>query len=505
MTYFSHFLVKPNSVQLRDYQVTIAEQVLRENSLVVLPTGLGKTAVALMVIAQRITGDRKCVLVAPTKPLCDQHFSYFSTHLPYTVVRILTGELPAHERLKEWNDAQVVIATPQTLENDIRNNVYDFRQASVLVVDEAHRAVGGYAYTYLAAAFQSTSEDPLILGMTASPGGNEEKIAGIRQALFISQVISRTEDSPDVKPYIHEKEIDRLYLDLPEPLRRASNTFQSVISHRVKQIREMGIKCSSQITMKELNRLKAEATRMIDEKNGTGYQLAAVHAEIMKLKHAILVAETQGILPLLKYLDKLSADGSKSSVRIMNDPDIRYLYDDLRNLNKGEIHPKAIRLPALVLNQLNRYPDSRILIFASYRNTGKYITEILQQHGIKCSVFTGQGTRDGERGMSQKKQQEIIQRFRAGEFQVLVATSVAEEGLDIPACDTVVFFEPVPSEIRSIQRQGRTGRFATGRVLIMVTKGTLDEVNLITAQRKEEKMRAGMSAACPERVGISGI
>ncbi len=493
MNYFSHFLVKPNTVQLRDYQTTISEKALNENTLVILPTGLGKTAIALMVIAQRITGERKCVLVAPTKPLCEQHFDYFSKHLPYTSVRILTGELPAHERLTEWNDAQVIIATPQTLENDIKNRIYDFSRASVLVVDEAHRAVGGYAYTFLSQEFQNTSNDPLILAMTASPGGNEEKVAGIKEALFISQVLSRNEESPDVKPYIHEKEIDRLYLDLPEPLRRASDTFQTIISDRVKLIREIGIKCSSQVSMRELNRIKAEATKMIGEQNGTGYQLAAVHAELMKMKHAILVAETQGILPLLKYMDKMSTDGTKSSKRIMSEPDIVYLYRDLTGLKQGEIHPKVLRLPAIVINQLNRYPDSKILIFASFRDTGSYIAEVLKHQGIKCSVFTGQSSRGKEKGMSQKKQQEVIQKFRDGEFQVLISTSVGEEGLDIPSTDLIINYEPVSSEIRAIQRRGRTGRFADGRILELITKNTLDETSLFISQRKEEKMRAGIT------------
>lgn len=493
MNYFSHFLVKPDTVQLRDYQVTLSEKALNENTLLILPTGLGKTAISLMVIAQRITGERKCVLVAPTKPLCEQHHIYFSKHLPYTSVKILTGELPAAERLTEWNDAQVIIATPQTLENDIKNRVYDFRQASLLVIDEAHRAVGGYAYTFLAQEFQSTSNDPLILGMTASPGGNEDKVNGIKEALFISQVLSRNEESPDVAPYVHEKEIDRLYLDLPEPLRRASNVFQSVISDRVKQIRETGIKCSSQVSMKELNRIKAEATKLIGEQNGTGYQLAAVHAELMKMKHAILVAETQGILPLLKYMDKMSSDGTKSSKRIMAEPDIQYLYRDLTNLKQGEIHPKVLRLPAIVINQLNRYPDSKILIFASFRDTGAYIADVLKHQGVKCSVFTGQSARGKEKGMSQKKQQEVIQRFRDGEFQVLISTSIGEEGLDIPSTDVIINYEPVSSEIRAIQRRGRTGRFAAGRIIELITKDTLDETSLFISLRKEEKMRAGIT------------
>ena len=91
--------------------------------------------------------------------------------------------------------------------------------------------------------------------------------------------------------------------------------------------------------------------------------------------------------------------------------------------------------------------------------------------------------------MTQENQKQVIQDFRNGAFRVLVATSIGEEGLDIPSVDAVVFYEPVPSEIRNIQRKGRAGRISYGEVVILVTKDTKDETYLMISRNREKRMR----------------
>jgi ERCC4-type nuclease len=146
-------------------------------------------------------------------------------------------------------------------------------------------------------------------------------------------------------------------------------------------------------------------------------------------------------------------------------------------------------------------------VFATYRDTVQQITDRLLSAGISSERFVGQATKDSEKGLSQKRQLEALGRFRAGTSRVLVATSVGEEGLDIPATDLVVFYEAVPSEIRSIQRKGRTGRSGAGKIVILVTKGTSDEVYRFVSQFRERSMRAGirqMSAFSPGAASITG-
>jgi Fanconi anemia group M protein len=103
--------------------------------------------------------------------------------------------------------------------------------------------------------------------------------------------------------------------------------------------------------------------------------------------------------------------------------------------------------------------------------------------------FVGQASKKDDAGLSQKDQSELIEKFRSGSIQILVATSVAEEGLDIPAVDLVIFYEPIPSEIRFIQRKGRTGRARVGEAVVLMTKGTSDIASANTSKRKLDKMR----------------
>jgi len=91
--------------------------------------------------------------------------------------------------------------------------------------------------------------------------------------------------------------------------------------------------------------------------------------------------------------------------------------------------------------------------------------------------------------MNQKEQSRVLGAFRDGRFPVMVASSVAEEGLDVPNVDLVVFFESVPSEIRAIQRRGRTGRTSIGRVAVLLTRATRDVRYQVAEARREKAMR----------------
>ena len=117
------------------------------------------------------------------------------------------------------------------------------------------------------------------------------------------------------------------------------------------------------------------------------------------------------------------------------------------------------------------------------------IHQKLEKEGIKSAKFFGQASRDGEKGLTQKEQKEIIKAFKIGEYDVLLSTSVAEEGIDIPAVDLVILYEPVPSEVRMIQRRGRTGRKRSGRVKVLITNGTRDEGYYWASINKERRMK----------------
>jgi Fanconi anemia group M protein len=507
MTFISHPLIRPDSIESREYQLSVAMRALDGNTMVILPTGLGKTAVALLVAASRLYNEGgRVLMLAPTKPLVEQHLRYFERYLlakspagsdasPFVM---FTGEAPPDERTADWNRATVILATPQVIKNDLIAGRYTLEDVSLLIVDECHRAVGNYAYVFLAQRYLATANKPLLLAMTASPGGVQEKVQEVCANLGIEHIETRTENDPDVRPYVFERDLEYITIDLPPDLTAAIHTINALIEERLALLASLHftVPKREKLSMKALNAINAQIQQRIANRDPTGYSAASVYAECMKLRHAVTLAESQGSEVLKGYLAKLVAEGkgtggSKASQRLAQDRSFRELFE--RSVEwTHELHPKPAIALGLVREQLEASPDSRIILFATYRDTVQLLVDFLTRNGIACERFVGQATKDAEKGLSQKKQIAALTRFREGEFKVLIATSVGEEGLDVPSTDLVIFYEAVPSEIRSIQRKGRTGRTGAGRVVVLVTKGTSDEVFRHVSTAKEKMMHKSM-------------
>jgi Fanconi anemia group M protein len=507
MEYISHPLIRKDSIEKREYQLSVAMQALDANTMVILPTGLGKTAVALIVAASRLYNENgRILMLAPTKPLVEQHLRFFEKYL---IIRdrkdptlspfvMFTGDAPPDERTADWNRATVILATPQVIKNDLIAGRYTLADVTLLIIDECHRAVGNYAYVFLAQRYLSTADKPLLLAMTASPGGVQEKVQEVCSNLGITHIETRTEHDPDVAPYVHERELNYISIDLPADLKAAINSINSLIDERLAYLASLHftVPKREKLSMKELNAINFQIQQRIQNRDPAAFSAASVYAECMKLRHAITLAESQGSEVLKGYLAKLVAEGtgpggSKASQRLVKDPVFVELFE--RSLEwVRELHPKPEITLGLVKEQLASHPDSRIIIFATYRDTVQLLVNFLAKHDIVSERFVGQATKDAEKGLSQQKQIAALTRFRAGEFKVLIATSVGEEGLDVPSTDMVIFYEAVPSEIRSIQRKGRTGRSGAGRVVVLVTKGTGDEVYRHVSAAKEKQMHKSL-------------
>ena len=411
---------------------------------------------------------------------------------------MFTGEAPPEERTADWERAQVIFATPQVVKNDLIAGRYTLQDVTLMIVDECHRAVGNYAYVFLARRYHDTAAKPLILAMTASPGGVQEKVQEVCANLGITQIENRTENDPDVRPYVYERDIGIHQIDLPGELKSTIHAIHTLIDDRLALLASLGFSVPKRdhLSMKDLNGINAQIQQRIQNRDPAGYSAASVYAECLKLKHAVTLAESQGSEVFKGYIAKLVAEGtgpggSKASQRLSRDPAFRTLYEQTLSWT-GELHPKPAIVLDIVKEQLASHPDSRIIIFATFRDTVQILVDYLTRNGISCERFVGQATKDAEKGLSQKKQIAALTRFREGEFKVLIATSVGEEGLDVPSTDLVIFYEPVPSEIRSIQRKGRTGRSGAGRVVVLTTKGTSDDVYRFVSQSKERRMQKNL-------------
>ncbi|AIU70716.1 DEAD/DEAH box helicase [Thermococcus eurythermalis] len=489
MPYLRRDLIEP-----RVYQEVIYARCKERNCLVVLPTGLGKTLIAMLIADYRLSKyGGKVLFLAPTKPLAMQHAESFRRlfNLPPEKINVLTGELSPEKRAELWKKSMVITATPQTVENDILTGRISIEDVVLLVVDEAHRAVGNYAYVFIAKEYLKTAKHPLVLGLTASPGSDEEKIREIVENLGVEHIEVRTESSPDVKPYVQKISFEWVKVELPEIYKEVRKILREMLKDSLKPLADAGIvsSASSDISKREVLMAGSKINQAMAKGDYSIGYLKKHQAKAMKLHHAIELLETQGLTALRNYLKKLRGDRSKSGKELMEDPRMRkviYLLVQAKEL--GLDHPKMEKLKELVRKQLEKKPNSKIIVFTNYRDTGKKIVEELRALGISAERFIGQASRGEDRGMSQREQKEILEGFSRGEFNVLVATSVGEEGLDVPEVDLVVFYEPVPSAIRSIQRRGRTGRHRPGKVVILMAKGTRDEAYYWSSRRKERGM-----------------
>jgi ERCC4-related helicase len=499
-SYLEHPFLKAKIVEKRLFQLDLAATALKASSLIVVPTGLGKTVIALVVLLARLDKG-KVLFLAPTKPLVEQHATFLGNVLKDEgIVTMMTGETMPDKRVQSWKRARIVTSTPQVIENDLLSRRIDLKDISLVIFDEAHRAVGNYAYVYIAERYAREAISPLILGITASPGSQTEKIAEICTNLGIERILTRTENDPDVAPFVHQREIEWVKVTVPKELLDIKTAIEEVLKCRIDDMNLLGIipsRIDLRASKKELLALQAMLMSSAKrEANQSVFLGISLMAEIFKLHHAVELAETQGPEALARYFQRLqgealSRSGSKASRRIMQDPKFRKVMDDLEKLDVE--HPKPAMVKKILEAQIEAKPDSRIMVFTNYRDTASSLLKFLKNNqAIKAVRFVGQSSREGDEGLSQKKQAEILQKFRAGEFNVLIATSVGEEGIDIPATDLVLFYEPVPSEIRSIQRKGRTGRARAGRVVVLMAKGTRDEAYYWISDRKEKTMNRQM-------------
>lgn len=516
--FLEHSYLKPETVEKRLFQIDLASRALRHSTLVVLPTGLGKTVIALMAILARMDKG-KVLFLAPTRPLVEQHGAYLQQVLiDSSLVSDFTGETPPDERAEMWQRSRIVVSTPQVIENDLLSKRIDLSDVSLIIFDEAHRATGNYAYVYIAERYRREAADRLVLGITASPGSEGERIEDICSNLGIEKIETRTEDDPDVAPYIHRREIEWIRVLVPDEILRLRGTIEDVLEDRIDDLNALGaldqtygplsvsrinIRSTKKALLELQQRISIEAAR---RPNQNLYRSMSILAEILKLKHAVELAETQGMDALSRYFARLNGEatsrgGSKAAIRLMEDPRIQ---EAIIALSKIDVeHPKLAKVMEILVTQLEEKPDSRIMVFTNYRDTATALLKFLKAEGsdlIRPVRFVGQSSRQDDEGLSQKKQAMVLEKFRSAEYNVLIATSVGEEGIDIPATDMVLFYEPVPSEIRSIQRKGRTGRARAGRVVVLIAKGTRDEAYYWISDRKEKSMHKqirGMKGIAP--------
>jgi Fanconi anemia group M protein len=493
-----------NNLEPREYQNEILKTCINKNCLVVLPTGLGKTLIALMLTIERMKAfpGEKVLFLAPTKPLAEQHLKYFSKNLPelFGDMQLFTGSVNAENRKKIWQTADIIFSTPQCVANDLKKRMYDLKDVCLLIEDEAHRCIKNYDYNYIAQEYRKQSLHPRLMGLTASPGSEKSKIKEICKNLFIEEVELRGRESSGVKEYLQELEFEKIMLDFPPEFEDMRKVLLKLFNEYVEELRTRKV-LFGPASKTDLIMLQKKISSTISRNfSNFNYMLgASACAQAIKLQHALELLETQTLEGFNKYMkglyEQASKKQSKGVIKLVARPEFNFVFmQSSELLSKNVEHPKMQKLIDIITHEKEKNNKLKMIIFTQFRETASNISKRINEiQGIKSKIFIGQAKKEGE-GLNQKQQKKIIEEFSRGEIDVLCATCIAEEGLDIPEVNIVVFYEPIPSAIRMIQRAGRTARLMKGKLIMLITKKTRDEAFFYVSKSREKKMKTAIES-----------
>jgi ATP-dependent DNA helicase MPH1 len=494
----------------RDYQYSIVRNSLFNNTLVALPTGLGKTFIAATVMLNfyRWTKTAKIVFVAPTKPLVTQQIDacYNIAGIPRSETTLLTGDIPPALRSDEWEKRRVFFMTPQTLLNDLSHGYADPKSIGLIVIDEAHRAVGEYAYAKATKLIRRFSNSFRVLALTATPGSKVETVQEVIDNLGISHCEIRTEESLDIRQYVHQRNIDQIVLEPSDEINLIGELFTEALKPLTEKLSAQNIwygRNPMALTTYGLIQAQKEwfAARGNRANQGVQFMMRAIFSVLTSLAHSIKLLQYHGIRPFYDNMVDFRSEqegkgekGSKYRRQILDSTSFQEMMDKISGWLKTDGfvgHPKLTALADCVLNHfMDNGEATRVIVFSEYRDSAEEIVRMFNTHRplIKATVFVGQA--DGKRGegMKQKQQIDTIEKFKTGAYNVLVATSIGEEGLDIGQVDLIVCYDSSASPIRMLQRMGRTGRKRAGNIVLLLMRGK-EEEQFAKSKDNYEKMQ----------------
>lgn len=492
----------------RVYQQVMFAVAAEKNSLIVLPTGTGKTLIAMMlakyVLGKTAAQDVKVLIMAPTRPLVAQLAEEFGKYLQCAVFRA-TGTTNAEKRDIGYVKHTIICGTPQTIEKDLVRGTLNAAPIGLIIYDEAHRAVGSYAYVNVAKFLSNAAAGARSIGLTASPGSNKRKLAEIMGNLRLEHLEIRGSDDPDIVGYVAPCVMTWRTVPLDRHLVKILSVLKRKHWQQVKYLVGKGVLKEREKFSRA--RLKAYAQRA-ESRSRPGEQTLLTVYTSAHLSHLIELLETQGVAAGARFLRDQArkvasnAIGTASARALLTDPQLRDAFRDLINMEReSAVHPKFKTVlqvlseaglsihdfePAASKHRPFLQEDSKILVFTNYRATAIELAEFFRKHDVKAQHFIGQQNKVDEPGMTHRIQKETLENFRKHKIQLLTATSVIEEGLDVAECDLVIMYDAVPSAIRQIQRRGRTARKRVGRVVGLIAQNTRDEVYRRIAERNEQ-------------------
>lgn len=506
-----------NLGSIREYQYGIVAKGLYHNMLVALPTGLGKTFIAATIMLNwfRWTRKSQIVFVAPTRPLVSQQVKacFEVAGIPRSTTVMLTGNTSPGLRAEEWAKKRVFFMTPQTLINDLKTGIADPKRIVLLVVDEAHRATGSYAYVEVVKFLNRFNTSFRVLALTATPGASVESVQAVIDGLGISRIEIRTEESLDIRQYVHPRKIDTVLFDYSDEIVMAMDLFSKAIQPLLDGLNGMNAYWAKDpMALTPYGCSQASKSWMASDAGkkahwGTKNKVMTTFSLLASLSHGTELLKFHGIGPFFHKIIAFQKESGKPAQQVTQSNHFNTMVTRLRAWvsNPDFIgHPKLEYVQRVAMNHFLDAGDgrgaadpsrTRIMIFAHYRDSAEEIARVLERNQpmIRPHVFVGQANSKGSEGMDQKKQLSVIESFQSGVYNTLVATSIGEEGLDIGEIDLIICYDASASPIRMLQRMGRTGRKRAGNIVVTLMRGK-EESNFIKAKDNYEKMQHEIAA-----------
>jgi Fanconi anemia group M protein len=511
--------IYPTNYPTRDYQFNIVKKCLYRNTLVSLPTGLGKTFIAAVVMYNfyRWYPTKKIVFMAPTKPLVSQQIEAC-----YNIMGIsqghsaeMTGAMLPKERVTQWQIKRVFYLTPQVFQNDLGRGTCPATDVCCVIFDEAHKALGNHAYCQVIKGLRDSGAIFRVIALSATPGSDLKAVQQVIDNLMIAHVEVRSEESLDVQQFTHQRKVEIIVVDLKGDIMDIVISFKKVLAGVIGRLASEKL-----IYTTDIDRLSKfqllQARQKFRDTTAKGVMSSAIEGDFalaISLLHGYELLLQHGMRSFYVFLDQNVNNNERKSralAELLRNPTFKEIMSTLHDkvigskdvaensllqLNSSMYcpslkqegrffysHPKLNKLEAVVVSFFNsNNADSKVMIFSQYRESVCEIADMLSYHAplVRVMCFIGHSSTTGKasKGQTHKEQIEVVHKFRQGGYNVLVSTCVGEEGLDIGEVDMIVCFDAHKSPVRLVQRMGRTGRKREGKIVVIVSKGKEEQVS----------------------------
>ncbi|NXG13248.1 DDX58 helicase, partial [Grallaria varia] len=532
----------------RSYQVELAQPAISgKNTLICAPTGSGKTLVALLICEHHLqnvpSGQKaKVVFLATKVPVYEQQKNVFRQHFERSgySVRGICGETVANVSVEHViQDSDIIVLTPQILVNSIATGILSSLSVFTLMIfDECHNTTGNHPYNvlmtrYLEQKFDSSADQlPQIVGLTASVGvGNAktttetiEHICTLCSCLDIQAISTVRENKQDLQKFRNKPES---HVRLVK--KRAENHFADIISGLMSETEVLMRKIYSMDTVSQINKndygtqkyeqwivqtqKKCRLLQLVDKEKESNIcrDLLICTEHLRKFNDALIISEDARIEDALAYLNEFFTnvkDGPYTDLEKQLTDKFQEKEPELTALSKDESNenPKLEEL-ASILDEAYRYnPESRTILFAKTRALVVALKKWMEANSllrhIKPAVLMGILFKElfsvfflilffVTVGMTLPMQKDVLDAFKTDkDIRLLIATSVADEGIDISECNLVVLYEYFGNVTKMIQVRGR-GRARDSKCILVTSKTEVVE-NEKQNHYKEEMMNAAI-------------